>query len=297
MLFIGVTDELLWRSLIALQQNIASYKNYGKSNGIAEISGQLPTIIGPAISIPVLLYLGAYFSLLVGSLMCIIPLYFISRINENFIPESFKPRDKKGTFNMAKKYPYEIIFIFLLNFPYIMISVGNFLKPVFIVTVIHGNASSIAISEMVYAVFASFTGMILTFTLKKHEILLAYSFFSMYIIGSLLMPFSGIFMIYLICQGIHGIGNPGTRISRNTFVMKHVENKYSGRFNSALSLFTNASRLLLLIIFTTFINILGSKELLFLSAIMLIIIISLSILITRKPEVKNFINGKSIIKL
>lgn len=296
-IFLDFTGGMLWDVMRSLQQNITLSKNYGRSNGLAEISGQVPSIIGPAMSIPVLAYAGVGYSFLISTAICIICIVLTAKIQEDFKPEKIKPLSRQSSpLKIIKAYPSEIIFISLLNIPYVLIATGDFLKPIFIVNILHGASSDIALSEIAYSAFASITGLVATLFSKKHELIYCYIFFSIYTVGSFLIPFARTFLLYIALQSFHGIGNPGTRITRNTFTMKRVENKFSGRFNAAVSVVVNSSKLILLMMFTLFINIAGSIELLLISAMISLAAMMLSIFLAKTNSVRKFINNPGYLR-
>ncbi|MEM3675765.1 MAG: hypothetical protein QXV22_01765, partial [Thermoplasmataceae archaeon] len=155
-----------------------------------------------------------------------------------------------------------VLLIFFLNFPFIMVTaIGNFVKPIFIVTVLHGGAIDISLSEFTYAALASLMGLLLSHFLKGRELFMSYLFYIIYTAGSFLIPYSSSFLMYLAFQAAHGIGNPGIRICRNTFVMKNINRNFSGRFFGAVSFVSNIARVSLLLFAMATVNIIGPGKL------------------------------------
>ncbi|WP_297217558.1 MFS transporter [Thermoplasma sp.] len=257
LIYINVSSSVYFDMMRALLQTISHQTAYLRMNGIAEASGQFPSLLGSAIAVPALLLIGPQGSLALAIIIQIISLLFISLIEENFKPVR-SLRDKKikhnGVLSMIRRYPKQTFLIYFLNFPFIMIIVGNLLKPIFIVNVIHGNVSDISFSEMDYAAFAALTGLAISMFPRGNELANSFIFFAIYIAALLLMPFSSNFIFFMIFQSLHGIGNPGTRINRNSFVMKHVPMEMLGRFSSGVSLLSTITTMAILIAVTLEIN-------------------------------------------
>ena len=292
-MLVNITEGIFFDAMRSMQQTISSPVNIGKGNGFSEISGQLPSIIGPAMAIPVLTFLGPLYSLALSTVILILTVPILMRVKENFTVEKKvmnknTAEKKEGAINYMKKNPSKIIFAFLLNMPFIMVATGNFLKPVFIVSTLHAGLFGLSLSEMVYASFASTLGLVLSVTRWKNEIVMMYGFFILYIFGTFLMPTSPILFIFLIYQSFHGIGNPGVRVSRNTFLMKRIDAQHSGRFFSSVTFLSTTARLMLLVFFTLTVNTLGTTFLFDLSGFILVASLTFSIILMKNQEMRNF---------
>ncbi len=292
-MLVNITEGIFFDAMRSMQQTISSPVNIGKGNGFSEISGQLPSIIGPAMAIPVLTFLGPLYTLAFSTVILILTVPILMHVKENFTVEKKvmnknTAEKKEGAINYMKKNPSKIIFAFLLNMPFIMVATGNFLKPVFIVSTLHAGLFGLSLSEMVYASFASTLGLVLSVTRWKNEIVMMYGFFILYIFGTFLMPTSPILVIFLIYQSFHGIGNPGVRVSRNTFLMKRIDAQHSGRFFSSVTFLSTTARLMLLVFFTLTVNTLGTTFLFDLSGFILVASLTFSIILMKNQEMRNF---------
>ena len=292
-MLVNITEGIFFDAMRSMQQTISSPVNIGKGNGFSEISGQLPSIIGPAMAIPVLTFLGPLYTLAFSTVILILTVPILMHVKENFTVEKKvmnknTAEKKEGAINYMKKNPSKIIFAFLLNMPFIMVATGNFLKPVFIVSTLHAGLFGLSLSEMVYASFASTLGLVLSVTRWKNEIVMMYGFFILYIFGTFLMPTSPILFIFLIYQSFHGIGNPGVRVSRNTFLMKRIDAQHSGRFFSSVTFLSTTARLMLLVFFTLTVNTLGTTFLFDLSGFILVASLTFSIILMKNQEMRNF---------
>ncbi|HLH85239.1 MAG TPA: MFS transporter [Thermoplasmataceae archaeon] len=293
-LLLDVTGGFFFDGMRGLQQTITGTQRLGMSNGLAEMSGQLPNIVGPALAILFIPLIGVGSSLIISAAICLVGIFSLGKVFEGYKPAKSKPSRERnagnGTISYMKNNPGPIFYVFMLNFPFIMVTAGNLIKPVFIVTALHGGTFQISLSELAYAAFASLTGAVLSMVLKKHELFLAYSFFALYTLGTFLMPLSPNFITYLAVQSTHGIGNPGTRICRNTFVMKRVDRRYSGRFFGSVSFLSTLTRIALLVTFTASINILGPRILFVFSGVVLLAALLGSLLFLRDGRTREFVH-------
>lgn len=281
---IDLTEGIFFSILRSIQQTIITDKKYGLSNSIAEISGQLPTVIGASIAIPVLSLLGPRFSLIIQVPFIIISMMFLRGLRENFSPaktgDTLSER-REGSLTFVRKNFSIVFFFYLLNFTFIVTTLGNFLKPIFIVNVLHGNATGISFSEITYSALGISTGAILSVLGMKFSLKHVYLFMLIFTLGCFLIPSSTSFAMYIGFQSTHGIGNPGNRISRNTLIMNGISGEYSGRFYAGIELFSNITRLVLLLVFTVSIEFVGPSVLITISGIIMLIAMSLSMILYR----------------
>ena len=297
--FEDVTGGVFFSSMRALQQTITTDGNYVRSNAFSEISGQLPTVVGAATAIPVLLILGPKFTPVLAVTAMIGPILILKNLEERFTPSVGRARDmgrQDRTIGFIRKHLSEVLFFYLLNFTFIAVMIGNFLKPVFIVEVLHGTAESISISEIAYAVAGSATGVFFSLVPAKGKIWHLYLCISLFAVGSLLIPFSPDFLLFLAFQSLHGTGNPGARITRNTIIMAGVPSRNVGRFYEGISFLSNITRLLLLISVTGAISFTGPGILIEATGIMVLATMILSLLLYfRIPAVRQITGNAGIL--
>ena len=292
--FLDFSGGAFFSTMRAFQQTITSRSLYGRSNALSEISGQLPTFIGASSAIPVILYIGVRYSLVISAVVVIVSLMLLMRIREDYTPNKTLSEGRKaqGTISFMKSHYKVVVFFYLLNFTFIIVTLGNLLKPIFIVDILRGNSSSISLSEMTYAVFGSLTGIALSLIPVKFGLKHCYLFMMLFTLGSFLIPFSPDLAFFLAFQSTHGIGNPGNRISRNTLIMNHVKPSDSGRFFASVTFLSNISRLILLSIFTLLVNITGSGLLIEITGFLMIGAMGLSFIIYLKTaEVRSALSS------
>ncbi len=294
LMYVDVNEAFYFNTMSALLQTVSGTRSYVRSNGLSEISGQLPSVIGPAMAIPVLHFLGPRISLALSATLASVSMVLISFLKEDYIPPDHVRghKDKMaGTISVIRAFPRQIALIYLLNFPFIMVMVGNLVKPVFIVNVLHGGVADLSLSEMDYAAFAAITGLFMSIFPIKNEMSGAFIFFSVYLAGIVLMPFASEFAAYMVLQSLHGIGNPGTRISRNSFVMKHVPKELHGRFSSGVSMFSNITRMIILAVFTVEINRVSPIILLLTMGLITATALLIAVVLKRSVDMKPLSSG------
>ncbi len=295
-LIIDFSEGIFFSTMRSIQQTmVTNKKKYGLSNSISEISGQLPTVIGATLAIPVLSVLGPAFSLVIQLPFIAVSLILLTYLKENFSPVKDNNKNNKSNTSSLKyiKENFPIVFFFyLLNFTFIVTTIGNFLKPIFIVNTLHGNANGISLSEITYSTIGMSTGALLSVLRIKFSLKHSYLFMLIFTIGCFLIPSSTSFAMYIGFQTTHGVGNPGNRISRNTVTMNGIPREYSGRFYAGVQILSDITRLILLLVFTISITFVGPSVLLTITGILMLIAIILSLTLYKfNKKLNNFFNS------
>lgn len=249
-----------YQAYAAMAKEVVAANNAGAYNGIAELVSQSPIIIGGVMSAFLWTFIGFSGILLLAGILTLAatPLLFSLQVpfSENHFPEN-KAR-QPGSYITGAFRP--VLYIFLLNIPYVAVVSGNYLKPVFIARVLSGNPGTLGLSESIYAGMASVTGLIAPLVVKKAgEFRSAMIFSIIYAAGSVLMPLFPVVGLFFIFQASHGMGNPGNRISRNTLVMRKVPREQIGRFNGSVNLLDMICRVAVLSIYIAAVNVLGVR--------------------------------------
>lgn len=274
----------------ALAQETLRREQYGRFNGISEITGQLPSLVGGIFAGIILLGMGFDAVVLSEILFQVFSIGLLLHLREGPAENAIAGSHAAGlgyrdSLSFMRRNFRQIMVVFLLNFPFLAIVSGNFLKPIFIASTLHGSPSWLAASEVAYASFAIIAGL---FTPRLNErigymksiYILAGIFFA----GSLLMPFFPQFTFYLAFQALHGIGNPGVRIGRNTLIMKTVARRDIGRFYGSVNLLTVLGRIILLVVCILEVGILGPGMILLgIGVVVLGAIIAAGFLVSKYP--------------
>ena len=154
---------------------------------------------------------------------------------------------------------------------------GNLLKPIFLAHYLNGNASLLADSEGIYAALAMATGFVAPKLMKRlGEMRSIYVFTAIFFSGSILIPAVPILQLYLVFQMLHGFGNPGVRIARNSMAMRSTPSGEMGMFNGSVSLLTILGRLAIMGFCIFALDYIGVKILLFLMGIMVLFSVAIA---------------------
>lgn len=289
----GVFFSVVWQTFNAMVQTVGDRGQYGKIAGLMEMMGQSPVVLGALVSAAMFAYFGFTASLILSLALLCIALAFLYSFEERFVPDGKLKKTKAGAgirenADYIRKNSRLVMYIFLLNFPFIAIVTGNFLKPIYISQVLHGGPSMLAISEGVYALAAILAGLVMP-RINRHigYFLSIYVCTIVFIIGSVIMPLFPFFAAYFLFQTLHGFGNPGIRVSRNTLVMKNIPREEMGRFNGAIQLLTTPVRIILLTVFMITVSYFGPGMLIFISGMLVMVASILSLVLFRSsPQLK-----------
>ncbi len=243
----------------AFIQEIFSETQFRSINSIFEIVNQTDTIIAGAVASVLIEKLPIAYLLFINAGCYLLALMLIS-----MIPYSFQAAhtDQTGTkksrfFYMAEGFRYiqqrPVMFIFLLSIyiPFILVMVDNFVLPVHVATNLKQSASVYSYYNIVYSAGAIASGFVISYFTSKWKdtniILLCMVLFWLSLLGLFLFRYTPLF---LLCGLFAGIGNSGTKITRNTLMMKNVAPDYFGRVSSFYSGLGLLIRTLLLLFFT-----------------------------------------------
>ncbi len=288
-LLVDVYYFVSYQAYAAMAQDVVSARNAGTYSGIAELVSQFPVIMGgvlvaflwSSVGFPGILMLAGLTILAATPVLILLPIPPVM----SKIPEV---RTERAAGYMRANFS-PVLYIFLLNIPYVAVVSGNYLKPVFIARVLSGNPGTLGVSESIYAGMASLTGLIAPLAVKKAgEFRSAMIFSTIYAAGSLLMPLFPLAALFFIFQVSHGMGNPGNRISRNTLVLKNVPREQIGRFNGSVNILDMICRVALLSIYITFINGLGVRFLMEVTAVVVCIATLAAMALHKRDPMKGF---------
>ncbi|MCL4341637.1 MAG: MFS transporter [Candidatus Thermoplasmatota archaeon] len=257
-----------YQAYAALAQELVPGKIAGSYNGFAEIVGQSPVFVGGILSAVLWNFVGFGGIMLLCAAVTILGTLPLKSLPARNVGTGLsKKRPRKPGHYMSGKFR-SILYIFLLNAPYVAVVSGNYLKPIFIAQVLSGSPGTLGLSESVYAGMAALTGILAPVMIQRvGEFSSAMIFSAIYAAASLLMPLLPFIWIFFMLQALHGTGNPGNRISRNTIVMKNVPKEEIGRFNGSVNLLTMLSRVLILAAYIITLNTAGVRVLMEVTAI------------------------------
>lgn len=175
-------------------------------------------------------------------------------------------------FRYLKEKPLLAVFFLCALMPFIGVMTGNYLYPVYVESILHGNAAVLGASDMIYAVGAVLAG--LTIPLLVHRfgsygtIIVTFVTFTLSVLLIYIFPIIGVFLFLKI---LNGWGNAGTRVARNTIMMETVPNNVIGRVNSFFNAAGMGLRVLMLAIATQAVSFSGADTgLLLLTAVLIL---------------------------
>ena len=272
LLIIEIYYTVSYQTYASMAQSMIRSRDAGNYNGLSEVLGQTPVIMGALLStilwnvVPfpyILLASGA------AGVLLLLPLAYVRNVCLQF-PARSSP--SAGISTSRKMRWSAALFIFLFNMPYVAVVSGNYLKPIFIAQLLNGTPGTLAESEIIYALSAVTAGILAPLSIKKMgEFRSAMMFSLIYVAGSLLMTMFPIIAIFFLFQASHGTGNAGNRISRNTLVMRNVPAEEIGRFNGNVYILTVAARISLLVLYILTIELIGVRMLMIITGSIVLI--------------------------
>jgi MFS family permease len=174
-------------------------------------------------------------------------------------------------FRYLKTKPLLILFFLCSLMPFISVMVGNYLFPVYILKTLQAGPSVLGAHETTYAVGAILAGLTIPLLLKRlgtlRSILITAG---TYTIAIALVAFIPVVGLFLSATVLMGWGNAGTRVGRNSYLMKVVPKSIIGRVNSFFAASGYAMRLVLIGSFASIINRIGPSPMLIFTGVLLI---------------------------
>lgn len=249
-------------TLYAFGQEITEKENYGKTNSLIEIIGQLTSIVSGVFAAVLLTGVNKDFLNQVG-------LGFISfnvdpwQLHEIFLLDAltyvaafvlilfikYTPIvtheiDKSSVWNRLiqgfsylKKHP--LLFHFGVSsfaiFVVLLIHVHQ-LMPIYVSKHLHSDSSAYAIGEVVYAFGALIAGAGIRWIFRKTNTIYAIIVLMIFSVVSFeILAFSNNILIFMMVSFVLGITNAGARILRITYLFNHIPNHIIGRTGSVFN--------------------------------------------------------------
>nr|WP_144510552.1 MFS transporter [Bacillus sp. FJAT-22090] len=245
---------IFFPTMFALNQEIFQKDQYKVLNGTMEVQGQLSSVIAGALASILLSKWDLQYILLLNVLTYSAAMYFYFKIpyvrdSIGRTKEAFKPKSTEGLLYMLKR-PAMFLFLFFSIMPFIGVMITNYLFPVYLADVLKVSGSFYGIQSMVYGVGAVVAGIIVPIIARKlgDERTIIYSVITYTIAISLIIlaniPF------YLSLMFLIALGNSGSRVARNSFLMDQIPNEIIGRVDSLFRTIGLLLRTGLLAIFT-----------------------------------------------
>jgi len=307
---VELVSDLYWTTANSLLRDVVTGKNYRSQAGYAEISGQLPAVIasGSAVflsTLPIesLFVFGVTLDLVSVAMLTGVPEYpahFLRGKSGATIKGAGwlgNQRDAfgvKGFFRYIRTHLAEVLLVYLIGFPFVFTVAGNYVKPVFIANILHGGPAFLAFSEADYAGLAIVAGLVTPLLQRRLGDPATLIFlFSAYTAASFIMPMYKSYSVFAVCQAIHGLGNPGSRVVRKTVVLNSVDRDELGRFNGSVSMLFTTTRMVLIAASTVMIGV-GAQKLMVTFALVQAALTALFLLILfRTPIAKRIFQAET----
>jgi MFS family permease len=286
---------LFYPTIFAFNQEIFDNSQYKQLNGLMEIQGQLSAVLAgglasfmlKSVELKWILLFDAFTYVAAFILLALIPYKRTFAIQTE---GSFWKKISEGYFYMKSR---PVLFLFLLAafMPFIGVMVTNYLFPVYISDILHGDGSVYGLHEMVYGIGAAFAGILIPLMLQKlsTEWSIAITVL-IYTIALIMYSFFPTIPLFYLLTILTAFGNAGTRVARNSFIMEIVPNEKIGRVDGLFRVVGLAFRIVLLATFTkniTDANVLVSFGMLNIILVVATIIVFLTVKRISKLSIEN----------
>jgi MFS family permease len=286
---------LFYPTIFAFNQEIFDNSQYKQLNGLMEIQGQLSAVLAgglasfmlKSVELKWILLFDAFTYAAAFILLALIP---YKRTFDIQTEGSFWKKISEGYIYMKSR---PVLFLFLLAsfMPFIGVMVTNYLFPVYISDILHGDGSVYGLHEMVYGIGAAFAGILIPLMLQKlsTEWSIAITVL-IYTIALIMYSFFPTIPLFYLLTILTAFGNAGTRVARNSFIMEMVPNEKIGRVDGLFRVVGLAFRIVLLATFTkniTDANVLVSFGMLNIILVVATIIVFLTVKRISKLSIEN----------
>ncbi len=154
-----------------------------------------------------------------------------------------------------RKHPWRFWFLLATLMPFIIIMVTNYVFPIYVNQVLEAAGDVYGMSELLLAMGAMTAGWLIPLLVKRfQEVKLICITMGVFLAGSIIMlglPNTPVFLGVAI---LLGFGNAGSRVLRNTLLMKWVPKNRIGRVHAVLRVIGLGIRIILIGLFTEVIH-------------------------------------------
>lgn len=264
-------------TLYAFGQEITEKENYGKTNSLIEITGQLTSIISGVFAAILLTGVNQEFLNQVGlsflsfnvkpwqlhEIFLLDALTYIAAFTLilfiQYTPIKSYEVDKSSVWNrLIQGFSYLKLHPLLFHFGVasfaifvvLLIHVHQ-LMPIYVDKHLQSDSSAYAIGEMIYALGALLAGAGIRWIFKKTNTINAIIILMvMSIIGFEVLAFTNNILVLMLVSFVLGITNAGARILRITYLFNHIPNHIIGRTGSVFNTVNIFLRFVLIGIFS-----------------------------------------------
>lgn len=276
---------IFYPTMFALNQEIFDKDQYKTLNGTMEVQGQLSSMIAGAVASILLMKWDLQFILLLDVFTYALAIYFYLKLpyTKTSVRKTKNVTTIKATEGLTFMLKRVSIFMFLSAslMPYIGVMITNYLFPVYLYDVLKTDGNIYGIQGMIYGLGAIFAGLFVPIIAKKlgDEKTIVYSVLT-YTIAISFIIYTNI-PGYLALMFFIAIGNSGSRVARNSFLMDNIPNEIIGRVDSLFRSIGLLLRIILLALFTGLVSS-GQIFLCFLVLAGLLLLASASVVVSWK---------------
>lgn len=245
---------IFYPAMFALNQEIFNKDQYKALNGTMEVQGQLSSMIAGAIASILLSRWDLQFILLMDVFTYAFAIYLYLKLpyEHTSARKTRNLPEIKATEGLSflLKHPSMFMFLCASLMPFIGVMITNYLFPVYLSDVLKTDGDIYGIQSMIYGLGAIFAGLFVPIVAKKvgDEKTIVYGVLT-YTLAISLIIYANI-PAYLSLMFFIAIGNSGSRVARNSFLMDNIPNEIMGRIDSVFRSFGLLMRIILLALFT-----------------------------------------------
>lgn len=252
---------IFYPTMFAFSQECFEKQYYKTLNGAMEVQGQIASMIAGGIASIVMMNVDLQWLLLMNALTYLLAIVFFLKVKsikqiQTEASAGMVTHQKKTIVGFMYLWKYPIMFFFLLctTFPFIGVMITNYLFPVYLQEVLNADAWVYGAENMIYSLGAVCAGLLIPVISQKigNEKTMIFGVFC-YTIAISLVIFADI-PLFLFLMFFLALGNAGSRVARQTFIMEHIPNMYIGRVDSVIRLIGLFFRILLLTLFTKLVS-------------------------------------------
>ncbi|MGM9943342.1 MAG: MFS transporter [Lysinibacillus sp.] len=250
---------IFYPTMFAFTQECFEKQYYKTLNGAMEVQSQLASMIAGGIASILIMKMELQWILLINSLTYLMAIIFFMKVrlvkrSETLLQPVTEQKKMIAGFTYVWKYPIMFYFLLCTTFPFIGVMITNFLFPVYLQQVHNASAWVYGVETMIYCLGAVCAGLLIPIISQKigNEKTMIISVFC-YTMAISLIVFADI-PLFLCLMFFLALGNAGSRVARQTFMMEHIPNEYIGRVDSVIRLIGLFIRVLLLALFTKLVS-------------------------------------------
>ncbi|WP_223701182.1 MFS transporter [Sutcliffiella deserti] len=244
---------IFYPTMFALNQELFHKDQFKVLNGTMEVQGQLSSMFAGAIASILLLKWDLHFILLLDVCTYALAIYFFMKIpyvRARAVASNESKIKASAAIGYLKKQPGMFLFLLASSLPFIAVMLTNYLFPVYLSDVLRVQGNIYGVQGMIYGLGAVLAGVFVPIAARK------FGDEKLIVASMIIFTLAIAFMVYLSIPGylfmmlFIAIGNSGSRVARNAFMMDHIPNQMMGRVDSLLRAVGLLLRIALLGLFT-----------------------------------------------